>query len=139
PTSRKLRAGVDSLQGRLTERQVSFEQAKAAYDAKGNEERELNKGLTDALATLKKQYGEFDRVARTAAQKHWGFGDTFRRLPIIDGFASPIKIQQITLEDLPIDYAFKYVPRFDRCTTCHLGIDRSGYTQDALKALAEAP
>src|SRR5262249_36515676 len=32
-------------------------------------------------------------------------------------------------------YNFKYVSRFDRCTTCHLGIDRPTYTRDALVGL----
>ncbi len=41
--------------------------------------------------------------------------------------APPVKIQQITLPELKINYNFKDVPRFDRCTTCHLGIDRVGY------------
>ena len=33
-------------------------------------------------------------------------------------------IEQIWLPDLPIDYHFRGVARFDRCTTCHQGIDR---------------
>ena len=62
---------------------------------------------------------------------------SFRTLPIIDGFASPTKIHQFTLNDLPIDYNFKYVTRFDRCTTCHLGIDRPAYTKANLTQLTD--
>ena len=43
----------------------------------------------------------------------------------------PTKIQQISLPELTINYNFKEVPRYDRCTTCHQGIDRLGYDKDA--------
>ncbi len=35
-------------------------------------------------------------------------------------------IEQIWLPELPIDYHFRGVARFDRCTTCHQGIDEPG-------------
>ncbi len=45
-------------------------------------------------------------------------------LPIIDAF-SPKKIDQIWLPKLTINYNFRDVARFDRCTNCHQGIDRT--------------
>ena len=100
---------------------------------------------------LKKRRGDFtrdaDRVARALEQKNAQYGEggflnstfaTLRGLPIIDLAAPPTKIQQISLPDLLINYNFKEVPRYDRCTTCHLGIDRPGYDTDADgKAMAE--
>src|SRR5205085_536411 len=44
-----------------------------------------------------------------------------------------------TLSDLPIDYNFKYVTRYDRCTTCHLGADRPSYAKPNLRALGQEP
>jgi len=38
---------------------------------------------------------------------------------------------QISLPDLKINYNFKDVPRYDRCTTCHMGIDRLNYEKAA--------
>ena len=72
----------------------------------------------------KKQTEVFDRFVKLAAQKQWRLGDRFRQLPVLDAFASPIKIQQYTLDELPIDYSFKFVTRYDRCTTCHLGMEK---------------
>jgi mono/diheme cytochrome c family protein len=96
--------------------------------------------LTDAEDALRKKTGEFDRLAKTAAQKRWKKGDWFRSLPIIDGFASAYKIQQVALDDLTIEYgSFKYVPRYDRCTTCHLAIDRASFDPAALRALKLSP
>ena len=48
----------------------------------------------------------------------------------MDFAAPPTKIQQISLPDLTINYNFKEVPRYDRCQTCHQGIDRIGYDKD---------
>lgn len=43
--------------------------------------------------------------------------------PIIDALGRTLKIDQIWLPQLTIDYNFRQVARFDRCTTCHQGID----------------
>ncbi|MGE0607807.1 MAG: hypothetical protein AB7O62_12005 [Pirellulales bacterium] len=46
-------------------------------------------------------------------------------LPILDAFGSPLKPKQIWLPSLPQYNNFKDVARFDRCTTCHLGIEKT--------------
>ncbi len=89
---------------------------------------------------LKRLADKFNRFAKATAQKSWTIYDSIRTWPIIDGFASPTKINQIVLNDLTIDYGgFRDVPRYDRCTTCHLGIDRALFSKERLEALAEAP
>jgi mono/diheme cytochrome c family protein len=93
--------------------------------------------LSEAEDDLKKMTGVFDRYAKTTVQKQWGFGDWFRSLPIIDGFASPTKINQFALNDLTIDYSFKDVPRYDRCTTCHVAIERAAYDRATLELLSK--
>jgi cytochrome c2 len=83
---------------------------------------------------------EADRIERTLATKEQQYGTGsgvggvwnrttafLRNLPLLDLAAPPVKIQQITLPELTINYNFKDVPRFDRCTTCHQGVDRVGY------------
>jgi cbb3-type cytochrome oxidase cytochrome c subunit len=47
------------------------------------------------------------------------------RLPLVDAFGRPLTIQQIWLPGLTINYNFRQVARFDRCTTCHLGLDKT--------------
>lgn len=96
---------------------------------------ELEEPLTRAMSHWKQVNDQFETQVKAAVNKQWGLSDFIRALPILDGFASPIKIQQFTLETLPIDYNFKHVTRFDRCTTCHLGIDRPTYTKENLRAL----
>ena len=76
---------------------------------------------------------DLDRVIRTIEQKDaqfFGLSAWLRGLPGFD-LVPPTKIQQISLPELTINYNFKEVPRYDRCTTCHQGIDRIGYDKDA--------
>ncbi|HJT77691.1 MAG TPA: cytochrome c, partial [Gemmataceae bacterium] len=52
-----------------------------------------------------------------------------------DAANSPYRIQQYTLAEYPIDYNFKYVTRYDRCTTCHMGMERANYDRASLHDL----
>jgi cbb3-type cytochrome oxidase cytochrome c subunit len=106
-------------------------------DEKQQPEKAAKKGVDEAEKELKALTDEFDRFAKLAVQKQWKVGDRIRGLPVLDAFASPTKIDQITLTDLPIDYSFKYVTRFDRCTTCHLGIDKPTYDRETLRGLRD--
>jgi mono/diheme cytochrome c family protein/nitrate reductase cytochrome c-type subunit len=96
--------------------------------------------VTRAEDNLKKTTAVFDRFAKATAQKRWKFGDTFRKLPIVDAFESPTKIKQLWLPDLTIDYGgFKDVPRYDRCVSCHLGVDRASFDKVVLESLTRRP
>ncbi len=98
-------------------------------------EKERLLGYKDNLEDEKKKLTrEVDRVNRLIEQKdaqYFGLLAWLRGLPGIDMAAPPTKIQQISLPELTINYNFKDVPRYDRCTTCHQGIDRLGYDKDA--------
>src|SRR5207247_4383797 len=76
---------------------------------------------------------------KLATQKRWSWKDSLRDFPILEGFSPPTKIQQYTLNDLPIDYSFKFVTRYDRCTTCHLGLEKASFDKATLASLADDP
>ncbi len=135
----KIAEEVRKLRERLTAAKIKLDEIEATM------RRELREPLAAAerlLATREEEMKALtavsDRFAKLAAQKAWTTADTFRALPIIDGFESPIKINQIWLPDLTIDYGgFRDVPRFDRCTTCHLGIEKGTYTKEMLAKLGD--
>ncbi len=158
-----LKTQADILKAKLGAAVQKKEDARKAVDQAENELKDEERGKAQAIASymfstglmdysagqaetlgqvednLHKVTAEFDRLAKTAALKKWKAGDWFRKLPLIDGFASPTKIQQFTLNDLTIDYSFKQVTRFDRCMTCHQGVDRANFDKDALAGLKETP
>jgi cytochrome c2 len=76
------------------------------------------KALEDQLATLDQlEKARYDRANN-------GWKELFS-LPIIDAFGRPLKIEQIWLPKLTINNNFSDVARFDRCTTCHQGLDKT--------------
>src|SRR5207253_5224598 len=80
-----------------------------------------------SIGELKKLLDDFDRQVNLAVKKQWGVGDYIRSIPVIEGFASPTKIEQFTLNDLTIDYNFKGVTRFEdrkstRLNSSHVAI-----------------
>jgi mono/diheme cytochrome c family protein len=138
-------ARAEDLLKEIRDLQEEWEKAQAVADARKKDRDDLLRQQDDiekpkklAEARLKKLREDFDLQVKLAKQKKWTAGDWFRSLVILDAFNSPLRINQITLNDLPIDYSFKYVTRFDRCTTCHLGIDRPGYDKEALRGLANS-
>jgi cbb3-type cytochrome oxidase cytochrome c subunit len=66
-----------------------------------------------------------DALRRSLAAQEPNWAKRLLRLPLIDAFGRPLAIQQIWLPELTINYNFCQVPRFDRCTTCHLGVDKT--------------
>ena len=55
------------------------------------------------------------------------FKDKIRNAPLMDFMAPTIKVQQIILPNVVDDVNFIRVYKMDRCTTCHLAIDKKGY------------
>ncbi|HEV3164487.1 MAG TPA: c-type cytochrome [Isosphaeraceae bacterium] len=101
---------------------------------------QLKGNIDDLIKQKENLTREYDTAKRVREQKEAQYGEGglgskfaawFRGLPLLDMMASPVRIQQISLPELTINYNFKEVPRYDRCTTCHQGIDRLGYDKDA--------
>ena len=133
----RLREELDKIQADLDNAQKAVDQAEAEYKEKVTDPvAKAENELADADDAEKKVAANFDRFAKLTVQKKWGLGDAFRALPILDAFESPTKIKQIVLADLPIEYgSFKYVTRYDRCTSCHLAIERAGFDRATLTKL----
>jgi len=72
----------------------------------------------------RRPWKEYQRAFKDRLEQP-GLGEKVLRLPIVDALGRPLAIEQIYLPELPLDFHFRRVPRFDRCMTCHLGIDRA--------------
>jgi len=112
--------------------QLSRESEKAAAEMRAANAKlaELRGHINNLDEEKKRLTRESDRITRVIEQKEKQYNGPLafiRALPGLDLAASPTKIQQISLPDLTINYNFKDVPRYDRCTTCHQGIDKLGY------------
>jgi len=76
------------------------------------------------VADYRQTWKEYQRGFKEQVDQR-GPGEKLLDLPIVDALGRPLAIEQIYLPDLPLDFHFRKVPRFDRCVTCHLGIDRT--------------
>ncbi len=78
--------------------------------------------------TLQKQlYADRDRLQARLYAIEPGFVSFARNLPVLDMLNPSLKVQQIMPANLYDDVIFSPTPKVDRCTTCHLGIDKKGY------------
>ncbi len=119
---------------------IAFTKQKQKIEAERVKTQAEIEDLKGRLTELEKKrdaiFHESDRIGRVLKQKEEnanGIAAWIRSLPLIDLAAPPEKIKQIFLPDLTINYNFKEVPRYDRCQTCHLAIDRPNYELDASK------
>jgi cbb3-type cytochrome oxidase cytochrome c subunit len=87
--------------------------------------------LERELAVLLREATRLDRKLKLIDPDQMTTGNKIasmiRDLPVLDFMAPSIKINQIVVKDIRDDVNFTTVPKVDRCTTCHLGIDKVGY------------
>jgi cytochrome c2 len=81
----------------------------------------LQKAIEDSRAEQMRLRKVAEAQAPSAAK------DYFLNAPLLDFMAPTIKINQLILPDVVDDVNFKTVPKMDRCTTCHLGIDNAAF------------
>ncbi len=58
--------------------------------------------------------------------------------PMVDFIHPTLQVQQVVLDELEDDFYFAKAKRVDRCTTCHLAIDRKGF-EDAPQPFGTHP
>lgn len=138
---KRLDKEMGDLQSQLAKAQDDLDQIKKQINTEVTQPLDgPQQQVSQSEDELKKLTAGFDRYAKTTAQKVWTWRDNLRRLPILDAFESPTKIKQLWLPELTIDYGgFKDVPRYDRCISCHLGIDRGAFDHASLRRLTLSP
>ena len=81
-------------------------------------EDEAAKGVADHRTKLA-------QLQKTLAQRQPSAGKAVLELPVLDAFNGPLRVDQLWLPQLTLNNNFRDVARFDRCTTCHRGMDKS--------------
>jgi len=82
--------------------------------------------VEDAAAkTLADHRQKLGQLAKTLKDRAPNAGKSLLELPVLDAFNGPLRVDQIWLPKLTLNNNFRDVARFDRCTTCHKGMDKS--------------
>lgn len=93
--------------------------------------KKIESNKTDAEKELKNLVGEKERMLQAIAGVTKDPIWAMRNAPFIDYLDPTIKIRQYVIENVTDDRYFQHVPKIDRCTTCHVFIDKPGYEDQA--------
>lgn len=118
---------LDDLEKRWAKLRQDVEDVNARIAAKDQEIAQLEATRLAAEKKQKEVFAEFNRLEDRLAQIQPGFVTTVRNLPVLDLANPSLKVNQIMPANLQDDVIFSGTPKVDRCTTCHLGIDKKGF------------
>ncbi len=123
---------LDRLEIRAAEAREAASAANAAYEQATRRSQVLSdllrqmRGDEDsARRALDSHRAARDRFERLLAEQQPTWAKKLLRLPMVEAFGRTLAIDQTWLPELTLDYNFRDVARFDRCATCHQGIDRT--------------
>jgi cytochrome c2 len=119
---RRLRDAIALVEADVADLTIAYEAANEHRKALERIRKELQADETAAHKQLTEFRSTRDQLQRSLAEKT-AFGRGFLELPIVDAFGRPLQIDQIWLPTLTLNNNFRDVARFDRCVTCHQGID----------------
>ncbi|MBM3998421.1 MAG: hypothetical protein FJ297_02570 [Planctomycetes bacterium] len=128
---RERQAAVDALTARVGELTLQYQAAADHRKKLQSIVDELTSAEAEAAKKLADHSADFERLAKTARERDSRYrvglapGKRWLELPILDAFNSPLKIDNLWSDGLEQNYNFRTVRRFDRCTTCHKGIDKT--------------
>lgn len=143
--AQELKIQLDTLNARIEQLRLQIEADTRQEKDNSDALKDIEKGYKDldkkrmALAKkkeiLERKLKRIDIAAMSPANQ---LAEMVRDLPMVDLANPNYKINQIVVRDIPEDVNFMKVPRVDRCTTCHLGIDNPDM-KDAGRPFASHP
>jgi cytochrome c2 len=117
-----LQAEVERLQAEVDELAAQFQDASTYRKELESILIDIRREESDAREALADHDANVKQLADTRAKQDRP-SKKLLEMPILDAFNSPLKVNQIWLPKLTLNNNFRDVARFDRCTTCHLGIE----------------
>ncbi|MDQ5858300.1 MAG: c-type cytochrome, partial [Acidobacteriota bacterium] len=126
-TAPKHKRDLDELEAELETRRLALARLqKEEADARAARERLVGRREQVALS-IEKLTTEY-RIARKRLESfRQNALFQMRNSPILDMVNPSLRVQQVQLPDHYTDVNFMKIPRVDRCQTCHIAADRTGF------------
>jgi mono/diheme cytochrome c family protein len=124
----RMKADVDALSKQVDELNLTREKTEAEQKRIQAELGKYTGQVADTQKLIDEMQAEQRRLqARLNVIAPSLTKSLLRDAPMTDFMAPTLKVQQVVLPNIVDDVNFTRVPKMDRCTTCHLAIDRKGY------------
>ena len=126
---------------KVEEVQKELDAANAAVDAIEGERETVAKEIKDITRERDRIAGQISKLAPTLDRDGLGAvaAARGRNLPLLDFVSPSIKVNQIVVPTLLDDIGFETtVPKVERCTTCHLAIDKPGWDSEEIPAVFQS-
>lgn len=119
---------IESLAARLVEQDVAVAVAKdyrMELESVVKEVRAEEADLERQIAAIETEFNRLrENLQRNPANSFQFKREWVNRLPVLDAlYTGNVKLDQIWLPDMKINYNFSYVARYDRCIVCHRSIN----------------
>ncbi len=121
---RKLEAEIAKIADEIAGLDVAVAAAKAYRQALEAIYKQVSSGEDELAKQIDAIEIGLNRLEENLAQQSGGIGDWVNRWPVLDAlYNGNIRLEQIWLPDIKINYNFSSVARYDRCINCHRSID----------------
>jgi hypothetical protein len=120
-----LLAVADAKRAEVTTATLDFQTANTHRKTLDAMLRKLTADEDAAAKALADHRGKLGQLAKALKERAPNAGKSLLELPVLDAFNGPLRIDQIWLPQLTLNNNFRDVARFDRCVTCHKGMDKS--------------
>src|SRR5262249_49110337 len=119
--------GHDDFEEQWGQWRLKLEDVIARRDAAQARLNELEATKLDAEKKQKEMFAEHDRLEDRLHKIEPGVVSFVRNLPVLDLANPSLRANQVMPANLFDDVIFSPTPKLDRCTTCHLAIDKKGF------------
>ncbi|MDA0255370.1 MAG: c-type cytochrome, partial [Planctomycetota bacterium] len=136
----ELLALADASRAEVTEATLAFQASNGYRKKLQSLLGQLTAEEDDAAKAVADHRGTLLQLQQTYDERRSNWGKAALELPVLDAFNGPLQVEQIWLPDVTINNNFREVARFDRCVTCHRGMDKTqpGSPHDPAYPEAEA-
>ena len=121
----ELLALADAKRAEVTAAMLEFQAANTHRKSLESQLAAITAGEDVAAKAVADHRAKLGQLQKTLDQRRPNAGKAVLELPVLDAFNGPLRVDQIWLPDLTLNNNFRNVARFDRCTTCHRGMDKT--------------